>query len=140
MIAVLGLESIGDDKAPRMAAATRRGRWADYARYASIKRPWVARITGRSAQFGLVREFVKPKRDYSEANRTGSRGIVCWFELDEGVYEVHEALSWKSDRRYFCRSDRGLVVEVTRAEVDAWLDAQATAVVDATEAPTEVVA
>lgn len=123
MITVLGLEAIGDDRAPRLAAAFARRRWADVARYLRLPgQPWVARITGRDPRYGLAREFVQGQRDYAEASSTGARGIVVWYQLEDGgIYEIHELLSWKRDRRYFCRARRGQVVEITREEVERCL-------------------
>lgn len=87
-------------------------------------RPWVARITGRDARFGLRREFVRGVKDYSRANSVGSRGVYRYFFLASGVYEVNELQSWSRSRRYFLRvgADGGKT-EITREEVDAWLNA-----------------
>ena len=40
---------------------------------------------------------------------------------------VNAPLSWTEADRYFARSERGKLVRMTREEVDAWLDAPATA-------------
>lgn len=136
MIAVLGLEEIGSDAAHRGAVASMgraEGYLADHrirqaARYAGRPRAWVARITGRDPRYGLAREFVGSKRDFAEANGTGSRGVYRWYELDEGgVYEVNAPLSWKHADRYFCRSERGKVVRMSREEVESWLTANGSA-------------
>lgn len=138
MIAMLGLESIGDDAdhrarmrgarlkkmtlrdipASRMGAAIR-----DMVRYEERPRAWIARITGRDERFGLKREFLEFKRDYAEANSLGSRGVFKWFELEEGgVFEVNAPQSWSSADRYFCRSERGKVIRLSKEEVDQWLE------------------
>ena len=132
MIAMVGIEAIGDDAraraklrgAPpplrsfgfgRAGAAIRA-----MIRYEERPRAWVARIVGPCPRFGLAREFLSFNRDYAEANSLGSRGVYQWYELEEGgVFEVNAPLSWKHADRYFCRSERGKVVRMTRDEVDA---------------------
>lgn len=123
MIALLGLEAIGDDARERLAVAFAQRRYQDAGRYLALPgRPWVARITGRDGRFGLARSFLRPQRDYSRAEGSGTRGIVLWYDLVEGeVYEVHELVSWTRDRRYFCRAEHGKVVEITREEVERCL-------------------
>lgn len=143
MIATLGIEAIGDDARDRARArrchavseaeAFRRaitsGRagamMRDAIRYDERPRAWVARIVGRDAKFGLAREFMPFNRDYSEANELGSRGVFQWYELPEGeLFEVNAPQSWTHADRYFCRSERGRVVRMTREEIDAALDAR----------------
>lgn len=146
---MLGLESVGDDAPFRSATraldaisrhALRAGglhRIHEIQRYAQRPRAWVARITGHDARYGVEREFLRPKKDYTEANGTGSRGVYLWYELPaSSVYEVNAPLSWKHADRYFCRSERGQVVRMTREAVDAWLAAKVTPVVLA-ETPRE---
>lgn len=89
-----------------------------------MRRPWVAELTGRDARFGYARRFLRPAlTDYSASNAIGSRGVVRHYHLREGaVYEVHERVSWGRSRRYACRVEGGAVVEMTDAEVRAWLD------------------
>lgn len=85
-------------------------------------KPWVARITGLDARYGLAREFLKAEKDYSEANGTGSRGIMLYYWLEPGIYEINERLSWKNHRRYFARIiDHQTLIEMTKAEVIEWL-------------------
>lgn len=140
MIAMLGLESIGDDadwrtrqrRAGQERMTLRRAPTREWARllheerrYEERPRAWVARLVGRDAKFGYAREFLRAQRDYAEANSTGSRGVMKWYTLDEGpVYEVSEPISWSHGRRYFCRAERGKVVEITKEDVERWLDAQ----------------
>lgn len=144
MIAMIGLESIGDDADHRARVRVERGfsrdhlpldrfqgRRSDFGRamrdsirYEDRPRAWVARITGRSARFGLERDFLPFKRDYAEANSTGSRGVYKWYEVPEGwVVEVNAPTSWEKADRYFARSQRGKLVRMTREELDHWLDA-----------------
>ncbi len=84
-------------------------------------RPWVARITGTDATYGLAREFVHGQIDYSRANSKGSRGVYLYFPLKDGVYEVKKHLTWKKDRRYFLRVEAMQMIEIEREEVEAWL-------------------
>lgn len=51
--------------------------------------PWVAEVTGLSERYGLAREFLRPRYDYREANRTAARGVRAWWTLEEGrVYQA----------------------------------------------------
>jgi hypothetical protein len=142
MIAVIGLEVIGDDARDRkrrramsgtsdklaFRRAMTSGRFGemmrDAIRYEERPRAWVARITGRDPKHGLAREFLRFSRDYSRTDETGARGIYQWYELEEGaLFEVNAPLSWTSADRYFCRSERGRVVRMARDEIDAALPA-----------------
>ena len=80
-------------------------------------RPWVARITGLCATYGLKREFIRGQKDYSRANSIGSRGIYEYFALDSGIYEVHERTTWKKTRRYFIRVENAQIEEIDKKEV-----------------------
>lgn len=82
------------------------------------RRAWTARIIGLDERFGLRREFLFPKRDFRDGSGTGNRGVMLLFCLEDGsFFEVNEPLSWKRDRRYFCRSEQGRIVEVDEAAV-----------------------
>ncbi len=86
-------------------------------------RIWAAEITGKDPRYGLSRSFLRAKLDYSRANSKGSRGVeACYILYSDHVYEVNAAVSWKRNRRYFCRvDDGGNIVEISREEVDEWL-------------------
>lgn len=75
---------------------------------------WVAEITGPDETYGLRREFLRPKLDYSRSNAKGSRGIFAEYILESGhIYEVLARVNWKRSERYFCTvSDAGTVVEL----------------------------
>lgn len=138
MLAMVGLESIGDDarwaameKArlrPKWQAGSRRA--ADFdamdrriALYEARQRPWVARLGA-----GMSRTFLRGRKDYSQAVEGGARGVFLWYELPEGgVYEVNAPQSWTEADRYFCRSERGRIVRMTREEVDQWIASAASA-------------
>jgi len=86
-----------------------------------ITGPWVAKITGKDFHYGYKREFIQGKKDYTHANRKGSRGVFCFFMVETGyVYEVKG-----SKRRYFSKVDNdGNVVEITQKEVNEWITNQ----------------
>ena len=128
MIAMLGIDEIAVDRAPRMALAWKRGDYRTWARYNQAPKTWVAEITGRApGRQRYQRAFVDGQRDYTHSNRTGARGVERWYELREGrVYEVSEPLSWSRGRRYYCRAEAGQIVEISESDVEAWLDAHTT--------------
>jgi hypothetical protein len=87
-----------------------------------LPRPWVARIEGHDSRYGYRRTFERGRKDYSNSNSVGSRGIYLHFTLYPGMYEVYERTSWRGCRRYFLLVDSdGQKVELTKAEVDARL-------------------
>lgn len=43
--------------------------------------PWVARITGLSAEYEYHRQFLRAKQDWTQANHSGSRGVFFVFTL-----------------------------------------------------------
>ncbi len=121
MYASLSLEAIGDDTrqhvklCQKILISAGGGALAPF--YAPARpAPYVARITGVGGRLGIVREFVRGRKDYSAANSTGSRGIRIHYMLPPGVYEVQEILSWRDARRYFVRSDGGRLAEIDREE------------------------
>ncbi len=125
MLAVIRLEIIADNYYAGKKYATRETRIPDE-RYRELlgpdkSRPWVARITGLDAQFGYKREFMRGQKDYSQANSVGSRGVYMYYPLSDGIYEVHERLSWKRTRRYFCQVSNSDITEISREEVNALL-------------------
>ncbi len=140
MIATFRLEAIGDNHNAHGGLARRdlrvvlrqMARVPAEQRLAVLtpgRRPWVARITGLDSRHGLAREFLRPLKDYRDANSTGSRGVWLTFVLRAGaLYEVHELLSWQRDRRYFCHVEAGKLVELTREQVLAQLAVGADAV------------
>jgi hypothetical protein len=143
MIAVIGLEVIGDDARDRkrrramsgtsdklaFRRAMTSGRFGEMMRDAIRQENapvgWVARITGRDAKYGLSREFLRGSVSFRDVeDELGARGVFRWYELAEGaLFEVNAPLSWTSADRYFCRSERGRVVRMTREEIDAALPA-----------------
>lgn len=86
-------------------------------------RPWVARITGLSAEYQYHREFLDAKQDWTQANSVGSRGVFFVYTLTEGeFYEAYRKISQQqSERLFLTASSEGDVVEVEQEEVDQWL-------------------
>lgn len=128
MLAVLALEIIGDNyfaykrdltngKARENPRVERYGEMLGRDK----SRPWVARITGLDDRYGFRREFQRGQRDYGKANSIGSRGVYEYFALGDGVYEVHERLTWKRTRRYFVRVEKAEIAEISREEAEQWL-------------------
>jgi hypothetical protein len=124
MRAVLGLELIADD----YFWHTRRGLW-DWdkqlrymRRLGPDKSPtWVAHITGFDEKFGYKREFLRGQRDYTDANSIGSRGIMAYYILKPGLYQVNERRTWKHVRRYFILAEESEYREISKEEADEWL-------------------
>lgn len=87
--------------------------------------PWVAEVTGKYPSGKLQRTFVRSNRDYSRANSKGSRGVYLWFVIEsEKLYEVHERVSWKNSRNYFCAvTENGDIKTLTDQEATEWLNA-----------------
>lgn len=128
MIGSLGLEEIAG-YTKRQIAIRRVLRGHGQVVAPVVRRPWVARIIGRHPLYKLDREFLDAKRDYSEATRSGKRGVRLWFVLDSGsYYEVMEWSSARVSRRYFVKVVNGYVLEVDSAEVERWLDEHETTV------------
>ena len=86
------------------------------------ERHWVAEIKGFCDKYKYKRKFLTHKKDYSEANSTGTRGVYAYYILEDGgVYEVEEPVSWRNSDRYFCTVDRGQLLKLSGEEVDSWL-------------------
>jgi hypothetical protein len=71
-----------------------------------VPKPWVARIGGADAKYGLAREFIKPMNDWRDASKAWSGnlyGVVATFALREGaLYEVSR-LRGRSSKRHVSR-------------------------------------
>jgi hypothetical protein len=79
---------------------------------------WVAKLTGLGGKYGIKREFVKPVVDYSGANKSGNRGVMMYWHVEDGIYET---CLGKRHERGFCRVQSGVVTECTKEEAIAWL-------------------
>lgn len=125
MRAVLSLEVIGENYRHHLRAIDagkapmpHMRRYIEVLRYGRRElQPWVARITEHG------RAFVESPRDYSLANGIGSRGIYLYYALTPGVYEVNECVKLGRSRRYCIRvNDDGTYTEISREDVEAWLE------------------
>lgn len=102
----LQLEAIGDDAKD----------------FGMSPRNWVGQIIGISANGRWARAYLNGARDYSCANKTGSRGIIVTYLLERGlIYEVAQPITWSTTNRYFCRVDGQELVKMTENEVRACL-------------------
>lgn len=100
---VLTLEAIGDSHTQAIRAYEgfyNRLGGGQLAPFGSSA-PWVAALVLVNDR--LERHFVRGNKDYSGASGSGNRGIVLYYPLRSGVYEVNERLSWRRSRRYFLR-------------------------------------
>ena len=130
MLASLKLEAIGDDlrqtlRLWRNIADLAAPGLGDVVIGSTPSRAWVAWITGPDARYRWKREFLRGRKDYTDANGVGSRGVYVWYTLESGkVYEVQAPVTWKRDERYFCRvTDDGEIVGIEESEVPEWLSA-----------------
>ena len=129
MLAQLKIEAIGDStdaqiKAYHKTVSTMLGRnFADAFIGKSAPSYWVARITGTDIRYGYQREFLHGKKDYTNANSIGSRGVEVSYLLESGnIYEVKKHVSWKRSVRYFCTvDDNGDIIDMSKEEVDQCL-------------------
>jgi hypothetical protein len=88
---------------------------------------WVAKITGFRGTDYFQREHLHGKKDYTNSNSKGTRGIFVWYTLETGkYYEVESRLSWSRSEHYFCKTDdNGDIIKVERKEVEAWCSREA---------------
>lgn len=85
--------------------------------FPSREKPWVARLGGLCAQYGLQREFVRGVYDYTYATKQNGKNTYLYFNLPPGLYEVYQPTSWKHERRYFvCVTEDGEVQEISKDE------------------------
>jgi hypothetical protein len=130
---VLKMEAIGDSHSyhvRKMEEALRYGKPVPYgiaARVGQIykmghQRPWVARLTGLRDGCKIQRRFIQAQRDYSRANSSGSRGIMLYYFLEPGLYEINQRITWKRTKRYFAWIvDENTLCELSREEAVEWL-------------------
>lgn len=82
--------------------------------------PWVARILGLDAKYGLRREFIRGDKWFGEASANWNRGVYLHYDLDDAIYEVHQLVSWKRSRRYFISVVGELSTAIEKEAVIAW--------------------
>lgn len=90
-------------------------------------KPWVARLLGPDAKFGLAREFVQPMRDWAKAHRAWSGnlyGVIATYPLrSDNMYEVCRPAGTASKRhltREFHWLARGELNRRTVEDVLRW--------------------
>lgn len=77
---------------------------------------WCARLS-IDDRFRINRSFLRGRRDYSQSNSKGSRGVREVFLLEDGgVYEAEFRTSWKSRRRMLFKVVGPEKIEITREE------------------------
>lgn len=111
------LEAIGDDAFARARARLGNRMVLPKHRDFSAERPWVAQIVGLCPQYEFRREFHRPNRDYTDANKLGSRGVWWYYQLPDGLYEIKQLLSYRESRRFFARVENLKLVEIDKREV-----------------------
>lgn len=123
MRAVLKLELIGDDFFFYRRTKTKSPEqlWQMARRLGFNESPsWAARL--KLIDGKLKREFLRPTKDYSQANSTGSRGIFAYYVLQpRGIYEVNDRYTWKRVHHYYCQIEETKIIEISRQEAIDWL-------------------
>ena len=90
--------------------------------YTDRKRNWVAEIVGKDPDYGLRREFLSPKMDYTHANKRATRGVIAIYLLSPNkVYDISYPLSAKHTDRYFAAVRDKEIVRLERSEVESWV-------------------
>ena len=98
---LLKLERIGDGGSYKFAQKT----------------PYCKRVVGIGSR-GLVAENIPAKRDYSNANGAGTRGVYDYYLLKEGcIYEIMEPITWKRTEHYYLLVRDGKDIRMTFEEV-----------------------
>jgi len=64
---------------------------------------FIAKIVKNKSKVSIKKIYLKGKKDYTDSNSTGSRGIYEWFILECGcVYEIKKPVTWKHTDMFFC--------------------------------------
>ena len=92
------------------------------------RKPWLAEIQGRDADFDYVRDFLTADTDYTNANSRGTSGVTySWTLAVNRIYQVSYhtgSIRSATEKRTFLRATAdGDVVEIEADEVESWLDA-----------------
>ena len=96
-----------------------------YRRYdvAKSHKPWVACLYIKQGK--MQRDFLQGRKDYSQANASGSRGIYLRFVLYPGkIYEVFSAISCTRTERFYARVSNRSIERIDTHEVIACLKNQ----------------
>ena len=109
-LTTISIENIADDT----STALRQFGWRDSA--------FVAQVFGIHRDHP-IRCHLPYRKDYSQANSKGSRGVHKIFDLEEGlIYEVHAPKSWNNTDVFFARVVNGALVRMTLCEVKKCLE------------------
>lgn len=84
-----------------------------------IRRPWLAQLTLNRRSFD--RRFMSGRKDYSNSNSKGSRGVTVEYIVENGAYELKSSESWSSSTRQFLIAFNGDVKKCTKEEAERWL-------------------
>lgn len=85
-------------------------------------RYWVAEITGLSEKYKYKRRFLEYKKDYTDSNSIGTRGVYAYYILDnDRIYDVSEPISWGKTDRYFCTVRDDEIIRLQESEVEELL-------------------
>lgn len=116
MKAAFSAEAIGLGPVPRWDTHLPPG-WASDRRL-----PWVAEIAGTDPRYGLAREFVPRKLDYRDANRSGQRGVTCWWTLESGrLYQARYRVTWGEwATRWLTVDEDGEIRDLSEEEARRW--------------------
>jgi hypothetical protein len=146
MKASLKLEAIGDDESapirqrpgsPRRPLVGHSPLYRRLARPSSVRavreyaaelarqegppppRQWCAELIGVGADGELLGARLRGKRDYTDANGIGSRGVSVYYLLESGrLYEVSAPRTWRHTEHYYCTvTDAGAIERLTEEEV-----------------------
>lgn len=79
---------------------------------------WCAGIAGLDTKYKYARRFLPFRKDYSQSNSMGSRGVRAIYTLSEN--KIYEAKEHKN--RYFCMIKDWEVIRISELEVLEWLN------------------
>jgi hypothetical protein len=80
------------------------------------RRAWVAKLGMAGGR--LTRDFLAPSaKDMSDASSTANRGVMLYFWLNDGIYDISSPVSWRNVDRYYCVVANGVIHRITESEV-----------------------
>lgn len=87
-------------------------------------RPYVDELTGLMLSGAFLRQRLKPKADYAEANSRGTRGVRLVWTLEAGpVYHARYRTTWEQwHDRYLTIGPDGRMIDTTEEEARSWLE------------------
>lgn len=124
MKVLLRLERIGDDAHTAMRFFERDLNFAGYRQYMKTRKmggPNLMPAVRCMTEAGGLGRFLRFRKDYSESNGPGSRGVMAVYELEMGhYYWVRERTSWKNSNEYFICAGRNGIRIVEEEEAVEW--------------------